>query len=101
MNQVSTSIIVLLLLIRQAYGQNIAAQKGAGTQPSEYLTFKLSDQVIKQNVQYKNRYGITIAAQKKPILATSVKRLASRRLSLRSYISFPTPGTSISTTEPI
>jgi fermentation-respiration switch protein FrsA (DUF1100 family) len=28
---------------------------------SEILTFKLSDKVIKENVQYKNRYGITVA----------------------------------------
>lgn len=75
MNQVSTSIIVLLLLVGQAYGQNIAAQKGAGTQPSEYLTFTLSDQVIKQNVQYKNRYGITIAAH----LYVPKKRDASKK----------------------
>ncbi len=29
---------------------------------TEYLTFTLSDKVTKQNVQYKNRYGITVAA---------------------------------------
>jgi len=29
---------------------------------TEYLTFKLSDQVIQKKVSYKNRYGITISA---------------------------------------
>ncbi len=28
----------------------------------DYLTFKISDKVVKENVQYKNRFGITVAA---------------------------------------
>lgn len=60
LKQLTIGIITLLLMIGQAYPQDV--QNEPKTVKTEYLTFSLSDQVIKQNVQYKNHYGITVAA---------------------------------------
>jgi fermentation-respiration switch protein FrsA (DUF1100 family) len=51
-----------LMMLGQAYSQNLQTQKEQKMEKTESLTFKLSDKVTKQNVQYKNRYGITVAA---------------------------------------
>jgi len=40
----------------------ILGQVFAQTKQTDYLTFKLSDKVKMETVQYKNKYGITIAA---------------------------------------
>lgn len=40
----------------------ILGQVFAQTKQTDYLTFKLSDKVTMETVQYKNKYGITIAA---------------------------------------
>ncbi|HKO80819.1 MAG TPA: alpha/beta hydrolase [Chitinophagaceae bacterium] len=65
MKQLTKIIAVSILMLAQACGENSQTQTEAimiKTDNKEYLTFKLSDKVTKENVQYKNRYGITVAA---------------------------------------
>lgn len=58
------SIIVLaLMLFGQSYAQSINnknSDKMNTTTQTEHYTFPLSDQVIRQKVTFKNRYGITL-----------------------------------------
>jgi fermentation-respiration switch protein FrsA (DUF1100 family) len=53
--------VAALMFIGQGFSQN-TTKNDSKMETKEFLTFKLSDKVIKENVQYKNRYGITIAA---------------------------------------
>ncbi|WP_240543620.1 alpha/beta hydrolase [Spirosoma foliorum] len=62
MNQLTIALAAFLLMIGQAYSQGLLGQNEPKSQLKEYLTFTLSDKVTKQNVQYKNRYGIPLAA---------------------------------------
>ncbi|QHV98159.1 alpha/beta hydrolase [Spirosoma endbachense] len=62
MKRLTLFLATSLLMIGQAFSQGLSSQTKQKTVKSDYLTFTLSDQVTKQNVQYKNRYGITIAA---------------------------------------
>jgi uncharacterized protein len=62
MKQLLISMAISLMLLGQGHSQNLLTQKEQRMEKTEYLTFKLSDKVTKQNVQYKNRYGITVAA---------------------------------------
>src|SRR5215218_5409756 len=55
--------VLSLLIIGQAYSQTKQKKEVMNnTEKKEYYTFKLSDKVIRQAVTFKNRYGITIAA---------------------------------------
>lgn len=62
MKLLTLSLAAFLLMLGQAFGQDLPSQKAQKTGNATYLTFTLSDKVTKQNVQYKNRYGITIAS---------------------------------------
>src|SRR5687767_5692985 len=62
MKQLTFIIAASLMLLGNAYSQNFKTQKEQKMEKTEYLTFKLSDKVTKENVQYKNRFGITVAA---------------------------------------
>ena len=59
-------IATMLLLTRQAFAQNIQSisnlKSMTTTKAAEYYTFKLSDNVTRQKVSFKNRYGITLSA---------------------------------------
>lgn len=56
------TIGAFLLLSGQANSQNLKTQKEQKMDNKEHYTFKLSDKVTRQAVTFKNRYGITIAA---------------------------------------
>lgn len=62
MKRLTLSLAAFLLLLGQAFSQSSSSKKKQKMEKAEYLTFKLSDKVTKQNVQYKNRYGITVAS---------------------------------------
>lgn len=62
MKQTAIIAIASLMILGQACTQNTKTEKSEKMEKTEYLTFKLSDKVTKENVQYKNRYGVTIAA---------------------------------------
>lgn len=51
----------LLLVLLYSCNQNSKTDKVETKKANEILTFTVSDKVIKENVQFKNRYGITIA----------------------------------------
>lgn len=51
-----------LLMILNSCNKNSKTDKVEIKETNEILTFKLSDKVVKENVQFKNRYGITITA---------------------------------------
>jgi fermentation-respiration switch protein FrsA (DUF1100 family) len=53
MRKITAFAILSLIILGQVFAQ---------TKQTEYLTFKLSDKVTMETVQYKNKYGITIAA---------------------------------------
>ena len=60
-----TIVAVLLMVIGQACTEKKQTPNTTTMekpQNKDYLTYTLSDQVIKENVRFKNRYGITIAA---------------------------------------
>lgn len=56
------ALAAFLLLGGQVFSQEVSAPAEPKTGQPEYLTFTLSDKVTKQNVQYRNRYGITVAS---------------------------------------
>ncbi|WP_223834309.1 alpha/beta hydrolase [Spirosoma profusum] len=58
MKQLTIALAVFVQIAGQAFSQGLSSR----TEKAEYLTFTLSDKVTKQNVQYKNRYGITVAS---------------------------------------
>jgi fermentation-respiration switch protein FrsA (DUF1100 family) len=63
MKRIKVLAIASLIIFGQAYAQtkqNVKAVKVTGK--SDHYTFKLSDKVTRQEVTFKNRYGITIAA---------------------------------------
>lgn len=62
MKRLPLLLAAFLLIVGQAFSQGLPSQKNQKTVKVDYLTFTLSDQVTRQNVQYKNRYGITVAA---------------------------------------
>jgi uncharacterized protein len=65
MKAITTLAVLFLLIIGQAYSQSEPAKdkqkKKTLTQTGSY-TFTLSDKVIRKEVTFKNRYGITLAA---------------------------------------
>ncbi|PSR52694.1 hypothetical protein AHMF7605_03715 [Adhaeribacter arboris] len=68
MKRISLLALASLMLWEQAYAQTKQNGKSEKTktmiktQNKDYYTFQLSDKVTRQAVTYKNRYGITIAA---------------------------------------
>jgi uncharacterized protein len=63
MKKFAIIIVLFLLLVEQAYTQTIQKKEIVNnTEQKEYYTFTLSDKVSRQAVTFKNRYGITIAA---------------------------------------
>lgn len=63
MKKIAAIAILAILMIGQAYAQpNRKKASLDNTEQKEHYTFKLSDKVTRQAVTFKNRYGITIAA---------------------------------------
>ena len=65
MKQVTIIIAASLMLVAQGYSQTIKEEKSKKmktTKQTDHYTFRLSDKVTRQKVTYKNRYGISIAA---------------------------------------
>ena len=64
MKKVAVAFVLVLLTIGQAYSQTLKDNNVKNMrdvdQPDHY-TFQLSDKVIRQKVNFKNRYGITLA----------------------------------------
>lgn len=56
------TIVAALMISGQANSQNLQIQKGQKMESKEHYTFKLSDKVIRHAVRFKNRYGLSIAA---------------------------------------
>jgi fermentation-respiration switch protein FrsA (DUF1100 family) len=61
MKHLTIFIAAFLMMFGSAYSQSLQSKKEENRENTEYLTFQLSDKVIKENVQYKNRFGITVA----------------------------------------
>src|SRR5215210_3867504 len=62
MKQFTITIAAFLMLLVQANSQNLQTQKNQKMENKDHYTFHLSDKVTRQKVTFKNRYGITIAA---------------------------------------
>ncbi len=65
MNKTAIITFALLIVLGQAFAQTKQKEKAKEVKEMEkavYLTFKLSDKVTMEPVRYKNRYGITVAA---------------------------------------
>ncbi|GAA4424223.1 alpha/beta hydrolase [Pontibacter saemangeumensis] len=68
MKRITVLIVASLMVLGQAYAQtkpgvkNDKAKTVKEKDTTEHYTFPLSDKVIRQEVTFKNRYGITIAA---------------------------------------
>jgi fermentation-respiration switch protein FrsA (DUF1100 family) len=64
MKKIAVVVVLSLLIVGQTYSQTKSKQKGGNMKHLEKdrYTFKLSDKVTRQNVTFKNRYGISIAA---------------------------------------
>lgn len=62
MKKLSILITVSLMVIGQAFGQTSTIQNQLEMENQEHYTFQLSDKVNRQEVTFKNRYGITVSA---------------------------------------
>jgi uncharacterized protein len=68
MKRIAVLALTSLMILGQAYAQTKQKVKSektktmTGTENKDHYTFPLSDQVTRQAITYKNRYGITIAA---------------------------------------
>ncbi|MBD2757375.1 alpha/beta hydrolase [Spirosoma validum] len=62
MKRLIVPIAPFLLMLGQAFGQGTPPGKEQKMEKTEYVTFTLSGKVTRQAVTFKNRYGITIAA---------------------------------------
>ncbi len=63
MKKIAFIAFLSILLVGQAYSQTKQNKETLNnTENKEHYTFKLSDKVTRQAVTFKNRYGITIAA---------------------------------------
>src|SRR5918911_4090111 len=65
MKQILIFGVMILVMIGQLSAQTSKGEKTKNmkqTEQADHYTFQLSDQVTRQKVTYKNRYGITIAA---------------------------------------
>src|SRR5688572_10380398 len=61
MKRLITIIAAFLMMLGQAYSQNLQTQKQQNMKNKDEYTFKLSETVARQKVTFKNRYGITLA----------------------------------------
>jgi fermentation-respiration switch protein FrsA (DUF1100 family) len=65
MKAIASLVVLFLLVVGQAYSQNKhteAKQKEKTTTQKGHYTFELNDMVTRKSVTFKNRYGITLAA---------------------------------------
>lgn len=63
MKKIAVIAVLSMFLVGQAYSQtNPKKEIMTSTAQNEHYTFKLSDKVTRQAVMFKNRYGITLAA---------------------------------------
>ncbi len=63
MKKIAIIAVLSILLVGQAYSQTKQKKETVNnTENKEHYTFKLSDKVTRQAVTFKNRYGITLAA---------------------------------------
>jgi fermentation-respiration switch protein FrsA (DUF1100 family) len=62
MKKITVLAIVSFLLLGQTFAQKNKLNKMKQSEQTDYYTFKLSDKVTRQKVSYRNKYGITIAA---------------------------------------
>lgn len=62
MRKLSILISVSLMVLGQAFGQTPTPQNQMEMENQEHYTFQLSDLVSRQEVTFKNRYGITVSA---------------------------------------
>jgi fermentation-respiration switch protein FrsA (DUF1100 family) len=63
MKKIALIAVLSILLFGQAYSQTKQKKETVNnTENKEHYTFKLSDKVTRQAVTFKNRYGITLAA---------------------------------------
>ena len=64
MKKVAVAFVLVLLTIGQAYSQTLKdnnVKNMRDVEQPDHYTFQLSDKVIRQKVNFKNRYGITLA----------------------------------------
>ena len=61
MKKITILILMSLLIAGQTFSQTKSKGGDMKNLENEQYTFKLSDKVTKQKVNFKNRYGITIA----------------------------------------
>lgn len=62
MKKQSIFIMVSLIAMGQAFGQSSSTQDQTKMETQEHYTFELNSNVNRQAVTFKNRYGITVAA---------------------------------------
>lgn len=62
MKRLIVPIAPFLLMLGQTFGQGTLPGKEQKMEMTDYVTFTLSDKVTRQAVTFKNRYGITLAA---------------------------------------
>jgi len=62
MKRLSILITVSLMVLGQAFGQTSTTQNQSKMENKEHYTFQLSDMVNRQEITFKNRYGITVSA---------------------------------------
>ena len=64
MKKLAVAFVLVLLTIGQAYSQTLKnnnVKNMRDVEQPDHYTFQLSDKVIRQKVNFKNRYGITLA----------------------------------------
>lgn len=62
MKKLSILLTVSLIMLGQAFGQTSITQNQIEMENQEHYTFQLSDKVNRQEITFKNRYGITVSA---------------------------------------
>ncbi|MFP3596857.1 alpha/beta hydrolase [Chryseobacterium sp. SIMBA_029] len=62
MKELTVLAIAFLMITGQTFAQLNKTSNMKQSEQTDYYTFKLSDKVTRQKVSFKNRYGITIAA---------------------------------------
>jgi fermentation-respiration switch protein FrsA (DUF1100 family) len=62
MRKIPVLALASLMMLGQAFAQTKKSEKMKVTEQTDHYTFRLSEKVTRQKVTYKNRYGITIAA---------------------------------------
>src|SRR5688572_968265 len=65
MKNIAVAVVLLILMLGEAYSQTSKSVNDKNMKQldqTDHYTFQLSDKVTRQKVTYKNRYGISIAA---------------------------------------